>query len=128
MLQRATVGKAVVLIVLVGAAVVIIHQRDAWKNSEWVPPAGLLLYFTLRAVKQLIAGVVPSEAGNINSKAEDSGQQQSKVEFKKHLSRLLRWARKIFLSLLVVGTIGGSIWLIVTLVRWFWLHPLFGKR
>jgi hypothetical protein len=41
------------------------------------------------------------------------------------LRRIFPVIRNMFLGILVVAIMAGSIWVLITLLRWFWLHPLF---
>ena len=44
------------------------------------------------------------------------------------LPNLVTMVRDTFYFVVSGSIMIGSIWLLVTLVRWFWLHPLSGKR
>ena len=85
-------------------------------GRSWYDTLPILVYITWRSARNWFQQPTTPRA-NPN---EISSRKIDRV-----LPRLLRVLRNTSLALLVIGGMGGSIWLLITLLRWFWLHPLF---
>ena len=71
-----------------------------------------------QAAWQVIPGIVEED----RQRAAAYEQQQREWA---NTERRNEGVRRVLRSVAMVALIAGAVWLLVTLVRWFWVHPLF---
>jgi hypothetical protein len=115
-LKRIPVAQTLPIFLLIVVVLVLGSLYFSSLNGRhWYEGLAVAAYLTLR---QLFGRGTTSE-----TKTKDSHHTLGKI--KRVLPYFLRVARSMFLLVLVVGVLAVSIWLLVTLLHWFWLHPLF---
>jgi hypothetical protein len=126
-LKFLTIIKIVIILLLIAAAIVVFQHRDVWAKSAWMPSTGVLTYLTFRLLRQLFGDMVRSGPNDIPAKAQADTvrQQESKARSRGRWLRILRWAQNTSLYLFAIAVMGCLVWLSITLIRWFWFHPLF---
>ena len=85
-------------------------------NSSW-PGAILLLSFVWFAIDWLVASSLP--------KKQNSALSHAAGLINNSLQRGLQWLWPPFFLVVKVALAFVLMWVLTTLVRWFWTHPLF---
>ena len=115
------------LIILLSIAVVagFAYAFSRVNGKPWPAALPIALYLLLRQFWNSSSQTATPQGIPSETKSKNASAYPAVDKIVRFLRRHDHFIRKVFSVVLGLAAAVGSMWLLISLIRWFWLHPLF---